>query len=80
MVSLSKNVAKELRGGTFVRSLVEMSEAKLIVLSAGDRGAIAVLITPDANLGLLFLRLDSAAQAVGSVLSRIAGVPRILER
>ena len=80
MLSLSKNVAMELQGGTFLRSMVEMSGAKLIVLSTGDRGAMAVLITPEANLGLLFLRLESIAENVGILLRGLAGPQRIVQR
>jgi predicted regulator of Ras-like GTPase activity (Roadblock/LC7/MglB family) len=80
LVSLSRNVASELRGGTFLRSLVEMSDAKFIVLSAGTRGAMAVLITPEANLGLVFLGLEKAADDAGSILSQVAGTPRTISR
>lgn len=77
MLSLSKNVAAELRGGTFIRAMVEMSGSKLIVLSTGDRGAMAVLILPEANLGLLFLRLEGIAENVGTLLGTLAGSHRI---
>jgi predicted regulator of Ras-like GTPase activity (Roadblock/LC7/MglB family) len=80
LVSLSRNVTSELQGGTFLRSLVEMSDAKFIVLSAGTNGAIAVLITPDANLGLLFLSLERSADAVELILSQVAGTPRTVPR
>ncbi len=68
IVSAQNRIVSQLNLGGLRTSTVEADEGSLVVRRAGDY-IIGVLISRDANLGLVLIELDRLASEIGATLS-----------
>lgn len=68
MLSVGKRAVKELACGQFKRILVGGSEGSAVVQTAGDGALLAVQLRQYANLGLVFLEMQRAADEIAALV------------
>ena len=64
LLSLGERATRELARGNLERVLVQGKEGYIIMTSAGAEAVLTVTAKPNAKLGLLFLDIKRAAQAL----------------
>ena len=68
MLSLGDRTAQELARGTLEQVLIKGDNGYVLMTYAGNEAVLAVLAKPSARLGLIFLDVKRAAEAVEKVL------------
>lgn len=68
MLSVAERAVIELARGKFNRVLVEGGNGYLIISSAGKEALLAVLTKSKANLGMVFLAMDKAAERISKLI------------
>ncbi len=68
LLSLGDRAAKELVRGDLERVLLQGEKGYVIMSSSGSEAVLTVLAKPNAKLGLLFLDIKRAAQALSSMI------------
>ena len=68
LLSLGDRTARELARGSLQRVLVQGERGYVIMSSAGPEAVLTVLAKPNAKLGLVFLDVRRAADAIGRIL------------
>lgn len=68
MLSLGTRIAKELNRGELEQVLVRFENGYVIMTSAGNDAVLSVLAKPQAKLGLVFLDVKRAANAIKPLL------------
>jgi len=76
MQSLARGASRHFSGGAVRQTIVEMDAAFLLVTAAGQGASLAVLATPDAELGLLAYEMNLLVKRVGAYLT---ARPRFVE-
>jgi len=76
MQSLARGASRHFAGGAVRQTIVEMDAAFLLVTAAGQGASLAVLATPDAELGLLAYEMNLLVKRVGAYLT---ARPRFVE-
>ena len=69
MQSLARGASRHFAGGAVRQTIVEMDAAFLLVTAAGQGASLAVLATPDAELGLLAYEMNLMVKRVGTTIS-----------
>ena len=60
--------AKQLQQGVLEQVLLKCSDSYMLVMTAGDSAILAVMTTPDSNLGITFIEAERAAKAIKLLL------------
>ena len=68
LLSLCRNTARELERGEMEQVLLHGREGYLLLRLAGDQAMLAVVARPDANIGMVLLDTERAAEAVARLL------------
>jgi hypothetical protein len=68
LLALCRNTARELDRGEMEQVLLRGGEGYLLLRLAGPRAMLAVIARPDANLGMVLLDTERAAEAVARLL------------
>lgn len=68
MLSLGDRTAQELARGTLEQVLIKGNQGFVILTGAGKEAVVTVLAKPNAKLGLIFLDVKRAAEAVTKML------------
>ncbi|MCD7100150.1 roadblock/LC7 domain-containing protein [Stenotrophomonas sp. MMGLT7] len=68
LLSLGERTAGELGRGQLERVLVQGERGYVIMSAAGSEAVLTVLAKPSAKLGLVFLDIKRAAQALSQIL------------
>lgn len=68
LLSMGERTARELARGKLDRVLVQGEDGYVIMTSAGEEAVLTVLARPNAKLGLIFLDIKRAAQALGKII------------
>lgn len=68
MLSLGDRTGQELSRGSLEQILIKGDKGYVIMTHAGKEAVISVLTKPEARLGLIFLDVKRAAEAVSKVL------------
>ncbi len=68
LLSLGDRAGAELARGSTDRVLIQGEKGYVIMTSAGDEAVLTVLAKQNAKLGLLFLDIKRAAEALGKLL------------
>lgn len=68
LLSLGDRAARELVRGTLERVLLQGQQGYVIMSSAGSEAVLTVLAKPNAKLGLLFLDIKRAAEALSKLV------------
>ena len=71
IVNASLNATNELERGQYQLTVVQSSEGKIVCANAGLEAIFATVLSDEANLGLLLLRLEGIARQVEEVLEVI---------
>lgn len=64
MLSLGDRTARELARGTLEQVLVKGNKGYIVMIGAGGEAVLTVLAKPNAKLGLIFLDVKRAAEAI----------------
>lgn len=67
--SLARGAGQRFRGGLVRQTIVEMEEAFLLVSTAGQGSCLAVLASPETDLGVLAYEMTMLATRVGTHLA-----------
>ncbi len=70
IVGASEMATEALEQGQFERAIIESREGKLLSLGAGETSLLVALVYSDANLGLVLMAMERAAQRVDEILSK----------
>ena len=68
MLSLGNRTAQELARGKLEQVLVKGDTGYVLMTHAGQEAVVSVLAKPNARLGLIFLDVKRAAEAIGKLL------------
>ncbi|HXH03803.1 MAG TPA: roadblock/LC7 domain-containing protein [Candidatus Competibacteraceae bacterium] len=68
MLSLGNRTATELGRGTLEQVLVKGGKGYVLMTHAGEDAVVSVLAKPNARLGLIFLDVKRAAEAIKKLL------------
>lgn len=68
MVLLGGQTAQELGRGALAQVLIKGVHGSVLMNHAGDEAVLAVLVKPDAKLGLIFLDVNRTAQSIVETL------------
>lgn len=68
LLSMGERTARELVRGKLDRVLVQGEDGYVIMTSAGEEAVLTVLARPNAKLGLIFLDIKRAAQALSKII------------
>jgi uncharacterized protein len=68
MLSLGDRTAQELARGNLEQVLIKGSTGYVLLTGAGEESVVTVLAKPNAKLGLIFLDVKRAAEAVTKTL------------
>jgi predicted regulator of Ras-like GTPase activity (Roadblock/LC7/MglB family) len=68
MLSLGDRTAKELARGELEQVLIKGHKGYILLTHAGSEAVLTVLCKPNARLGLVFLDVKRAAEAISKVL------------
>ena len=68
LLSLGERTARELARGGLERVLVQGEGGYVIMTAAGEEAVLTVLAKPNAKLGLIFLDIKRAAQALSQIV------------
>lgn len=68
LLSLGDRAGRELARGAIDRVLVQGEKGYVIMSSSGDEAVLTVLAKPNAKLGLVFLDIKRAAEALAKLL------------
>jgi predicted regulator of Ras-like GTPase activity (Roadblock/LC7/MglB family) len=68
ILALGDRTAKELARGTLEQVLVKASKGYIVLTHAGEEAVLTVLAKPNAKLGLIFLDIKRAAEAVSKLI------------
>jgi predicted regulator of Ras-like GTPase activity (Roadblock/LC7/MglB family) len=68
LLSLGDRTAKELARGTLEQVLIKGDRGYILMTHAGEDAVLTVLAKPQAKLGLIFLDVKRAAEAVVKVI------------
>jgi len=68
LLSLGDRTAKELARGTLEQVLVKGDKGYILMTHAGEDAVLTVLAKPQAKLGLIFLDVKRAAEAVAKII------------
>jgi len=68
LLSLGDRTAKELARGGLDQVLIKGDKGYILMTHAGDDAVLTVLAKPQAKLGLIFLDVKRAAEAVSKVI------------
>ena len=60
--------AHEMGLGTFNQSIVDTHIGKMMATGAGDEAILVTMVRTEANMGLIFLSVDRAVQAITEIL------------
>ncbi|MFI7616949.1 roadblock/LC7 domain-containing protein [Nonomuraea terrae] len=69
LVSLTHGSARVFEGGAVVQTIVEMHRGLLLVMSISDGSSLAVLATPDCDMGLVAYQMTILVERAGQVLT-----------
>jgi predicted regulator of Ras-like GTPase activity (Roadblock/LC7/MglB family) len=69
LMSLSKGVSMDFRGGPVRQALVEMANSYLILTSAGPGALLVVLTGPNADVGVVAYQMNLLVKKIGEHLS-----------
>lgn len=68
IMAQSRRAFSRLAQGAVSRILIEGESSSMIVVPAGDRAALAVMMDTDAKLGLAMFQIARVAEHIGSLL------------
>lgn len=68
ILSLGERTARELARGELEQVLVKGAEGYILLTHANPESVLTVVAKPNARLGLIFLDVKRAAEAIGKVL------------
>ncbi len=68
VLSLGDRIASELARGTLEQVLIRGNKGYVLLVQAGEDAVCTVLARPDAKLGLIFLDVKRAADAIANTL------------
>nr|MDO8114778.1 roadblock/LC7 domain-containing protein [Candidatus Sigynarchaeota archaeon] len=68
LLSVAQRGCEELERGTMKRLIVEGSTGTFICQSAGQNSILAILASPDAKMGMLYLDLDKYTKKIAAIL------------
>ena len=69
IVGTSEMATVQLAQGRFERAIIESDEGKLLSTGAGEEALLVALVYKDANLGLVLMAMERAAQQVEQLLA-----------
>ncbi|MEV8593178.1 roadblock/LC7 domain-containing protein [Streptomyces sp. NPDC052012] len=76
LMSLSRGVSMDFRGGPVQQTLIEMANSHLILTSAGSGAQLVVLTGPGADAGAVAHEMNLLAQRIGEHLGAAPRVAR----
>jgi predicted regulator of Ras-like GTPase activity (Roadblock/LC7/MglB family) len=69
LMSLSKGISMDFRGGPVRQALIEMDHSFLVLTSAGSGAHLAVLTGPGADVGVVAYQMNMLVKKIGEHLS-----------
>lgn len=69
LTSLARGAAKVFEGGTVAQTVVEMANGFLFLMSVSDGSCLAVLGSPDGDIGLVVYEMTLLVERVGQQLT-----------
>jgi len=69
IVGTSEMAGRELGQGKFLQVIVDSDEGKILSTGAGEEALLVTLVRPEANMGLVLLGVERAAQRIAVLLS-----------
>ncbi|MFF6981387.1 roadblock/LC7 domain-containing protein [Streptomyces sp. NPDC008343] len=69
LMSLSKGISTDLRGGPVRQALIEMTHGYLLLTSAGPGAHLVVLTGTDADIGVVAYQMNMLVKKIGEHLS-----------
>lgn len=69
LMSLSKGVSMDFRGGPVRQALIEMANSYLVLASAGPGALLVVLTGPNADVGVVAYQMNLLVKKIGEHLS-----------
>lgn len=67
--SLARGAGAQVGGGEVRQTIVEMESAFLVVMAAGDGACLAVVSSPDANVGVMGYEMAMLVRRMGKYLT-----------
>ncbi len=68
MLSLGKRISDELMRGELDQVLIKGDQGYVLMTHAGKEAVVTVIAKPDTRLGLIFLDIRRAAEAIAKIL------------
>lgn len=69
LASLTQGAARALEGGVVVQTVVEMDAGVLVVMTISHGASLAVLTTPDSNLGIVAYEMTLLVERAGRMIT-----------
>jgi predicted regulator of Ras-like GTPase activity (Roadblock/LC7/MglB family) len=69
LISLTQGAARVFEGGPVVQTVIEMQRGLLLTMSISDGSALAVLASPDCDMGLVAYQMTLLAERAGQTLT-----------
>ncbi|MCG5219082.1 roadblock/LC7 domain-containing protein [Streptosporangium soli] len=69
LISLTQGAARVFEAGAVTQTVIEMERGLLLTMSISDGSALAVLASPDGDLGLIAYQMTLLAERAGQVLT-----------
>lgn len=69
LISLTQGASRVFEGGPVVQTVIEMQRGLLLTMSISDGSALAVLASPDCDMGLVAYQMTLLAERAGQTLT-----------
>ncbi|GAA3427218.1 roadblock/LC7 domain-containing protein [Streptosporangium sandarakinum] len=69
LISLTQGASRVFEGGPVVQTVIEMQRGLLLTMSISDGSALAVLASPDCDMGLVAYQMTLLAERAGQALT-----------
>ncbi|WP_246467307.1 roadblock/LC7 domain-containing protein [Streptosporangium sp. NBC_01639] len=69
LISLTQGASRVFEGGPVAQTVIEMQRGLLLTMSISDGSALAVLASPDCDMGLVAYQMTLLAERAGQALT-----------
>ncbi len=76
IVGTSEMASVEMGQGSFVQSIVDSANSKMLATGAGEEAILITMVRTDANMGLVLISVDKAVQTIAAIMDEAAPLPR----
>jgi len=79
IVGTSEMASAEMGQGSFLQSIVDCANSKMLATGAGEEAILITMVRTDANMGLVLISVDKAIQTIAAILEEVAAEPQEAE-